>query len=87
MDIISLLGLISSVTGIISFVLYFVDKNNASAKQLSSYQGGISLQNWKFWMVITLLSVAVLTLVSVQRITGIQGDNNDGNQINISPGK
>jgi Na+/H+ antiporter NhaC len=87
MDIITLLGLISSVTGIISFILYFVDKQQKMSKKTGTQQSqGLSFSDWRIWLVFTLIAVAILSFkISVQQITGIEGNNNDNNEINISP--
>ena len=86
MDVVGVLGVISSITGIISFILYFIDKKNTSGQQTPSRQG-VSFDDWKIWMVITLLTTVVFVLMSIQKNTGIQGDNNDNNKIIISPQK
>jgi hypothetical protein len=85
MDLVSLIGLISSVTGIISFVLYFVDKSNASKSSATPKKGGVSVQDWKLWAVVTALSICILIFASAQSITGIEGSSNDNNNIFIVP--
>jgi hypothetical protein len=85
MDIVSLLGLISSVTGIVSFILYFTDKNNSTTPKVRNSIGAKSLQNWKFWLIISFLFIFTFSLASSRQFSGIQGNNNDANQIIIFP--
>jgi len=86
MDLVALIGLISSVTGIISFILYFVDKRSPSKNSQNLKRGSVSVQNWKLWAVVTILSVCVLVFTASQRTTGIDGNNNDNNNIFIESG-
>ena len=87
MDIIALLGLISSITGIIGFILYFVDKRKQTSGASSTLQSqGLSLADWRVWLVFTVLTIAALTLkISIQQTTGIEGNNNNDNKVIISP--
>jgi uncharacterized membrane protein HdeD (DUF308 family) len=87
MDIIAILGLISSITGIISFILYFVDKRKQTSGTSSPLRTQSQLlSDWRVWLVFTMFTVAALTLkISVQQITGIEGNNNDSNKVIISP--
>lgn len=80
MNIINLLGVVSSITGIISFILYFVDKQNPSQKQ------GNPASDWRIWVGATMVLTALLVVkISNSEITGIKGNNNDNNEVIISP--
>ena len=87
MDVITLLGLISSITGIISFILYFADKRKQPNSKSNPRQSqGLSFSDWRVWLVFTVLTTAALTLkISVQQTTGIEGNNNNGNKVIMSP--
>ncbi len=79
MDIVTVLGVISSITSIISFILYFLDKKNPQPNT------GSVIQNWKIWVSATLiLVIIIIALGSGEETTGIKGNDNDGNEILIN---
>jgi hypothetical protein len=83
MDIVALLGLTSSITGIISFILYFVDKQKAKTAQVNSAPQKVQAK-WKMWTVFALISVLLaMSRLTITNVTGIKGDNNKDNQIHI----
>lgn len=86
MDLVGLVGLISSVTGIISFILYFIDKGNPSKIAPNQKRSSLSIQDWRLWAVVTTISVCVLIFASANNVTGIDGNDNDNNNIFIESG-
>lgn len=83
MDIVTLLGLASSITGIISFVLYFVDKRKSQTTQASSTHSKVQIK-WQMWMIFALISfLFLISRLTITNVIGIQGDQNKDNQIHI----
>jgi hypothetical protein len=60
---------------------YYSQRRGSFSQELT-----IFWDNWKVWLVLTvILSTILMFKISIQKIDGIEGNNNDNNKVIISP--
>ncbi len=63
------------------FMSYYSQRRGSFSQELT-----IFWDNWKVWLVLTvILSTILMFKISIQKIDGIEGNNNDNNKVIISP--